>query len=165
MNNIFIGVDPAFRNNGFAMAIIDTTDNTVYFKVFKNGFLDFVSWFLYDSPDSAIVCVENSNLQNKTFSYYKGNKKELEHISRSVGKNQAISQCVVDLCSTKYDVIDISPKDKGKKWNAKDFNFALKYHKHTTTKKTSNQDERDAYKLALIALKKPYLIKKSKKVK
>lgn len=158
-NNILIGIDPAFRDNGFAMCIIDKTDREIYFKVFKNGFLDFVSWFLYDSPDSAIVCIENSNLQNKTFSYYKGNKKQMEHISRSVGKNQAISQCVVDLCSTKYKVIDLSPKDKGSKWNAETFKRELKKHNHITKKKTSNQDERDAYKLALIALQKPYLVK------
>jgi tRNA uridine 5-carbamoylmethylation protein Kti12 len=159
-NSIFIGIDPAFRNNGFAIAIIDKSDNTVRFKVFKSGFLDFVSWFLYDSPDNAIVCIENSNLQNKTFSYYKGNRKELEHISRSVGKNQAISQCVVDLCSTKYPVIDCSPKQKGKKWNSDTFKRTIKKYNHIIKKKTSNQDERDAYKLALIALEQPYLAKK-----
>ena len=158
-NKIFIGIDPAFRQNGFAISIIDKSDNTVRFKIFKNGFLDFVSWFLYDSPDTAIICVENSNLQNKTFSYYKGNSKEMARISRSVGKNQAISQCVVDLVSTKYKVIDCSPKDKGKKWNAAQYKNAMLREGHITTKKTSNQDERDAYKLALIALNKPYLAK------
>lgn len=158
-NKLFIGIDPAFRTNGFAISVIDQSDNTVYFKVFKNGFLDFVSWFLHDSPDVAILCVENSNLQNKTFSYYKGNKAELEHISRSVGKNQAISQCVVDLASTKYKVIDCSPKQKGKKWNAAEYKSAMNREGHITTKKTSNQDERDAYKLALMALHKPYLAK------
>jgi hypothetical protein len=156
-HNIFIGIDPAFRANGFAMAIIDTTDNTVLFKVFKDGFLGFSSWFLNDSPDKALICVENSNLQNKTFSYYKGNKNEMARISRSVGKNMAISQCVVDLCKTKYKVVDCSPKAKGSKWTAPQYNAVMKQEKHTTTKKTSNQDERDAYKLALIALKKPYL--------
>jgi len=158
-HNLFIGIDPAFRQNGFAMCIIDTSDNTVYYKMFKNGFLDFVSWFLHDSPERALICVENSNLQNKTFSYYKGSKKELEHISRSVGKNQAISQCVVDLCKTKYKVVDCSPKDKGAKWNATTYNRILKQQKHKTEKNTSNQDQRDAYKLALIALNKPYLAK------
>ena len=57
--NLFIGIDPAFRDNGFAMAIIDKTDNTVLFKMFKNGFLDFCSWFLHDSPADALICVEN----------------------------------------------------------------------------------------------------------
>jgi len=158
-NKLFIGIDPAFRNNGFAISVIDKSDNTVYFKVFKNGFLDFVSWFLHDSPDLAIICVENSNLQNKTFSYYKGNAQQMAKISRSVGKNQAISQCVVDLVSTKYKVIDCSPKQKGGKWNAAQYKNAMLREGHTTTKRSSNQDERDAYKLALIAMNKPYLAK------
>ena len=154
--NLFIGIDPAFRDNGFAMAIIDKTDNTVLFKMFKNGFLDFCSWFLHDSPADALICVENSNLQNKTFSYYRGNKNEMARISRSVGKNMAISQCVVDLCKTKYKVVDCSPKMKGGKWSAKQYEAVMIQEKHTTSKKTSNQDERDAYKLVLIALKKPF---------
>ena len=157
-NNLFIGIDPAFRSNGFAMAVIDTTDRTVYFKVFKNGFLDFVSWFLYDSPANALLCVENSNLQNTTF-VMKGSKFVIADRSRKVGKNMAISQCTVDLLSTKYKVIDCSPKMKGGKWNAQVYSTVMKQEKHTTTKKGSNQDERDAYKLALIALKKPWLAK------
>lgn len=156
--NIFIGVDPAFRANGFAIAIIDKTDNTVLFKVFKDGFLGFTSWFLSDSPEICIVCVENSNLQNTTFDM-RGNKNVIAMKSRSVGKNQAISQCTVDLLRTKYKVVDCSPRQKGGKWNDKQYNAAMKVNKHTTTKKTSNQDERDAYKLALIALNQPYLAK------
>jgi hypothetical protein len=159
-DNLYIGVDPAFRDNGFAMCIIDKSDNTIYFKMFKNGFLDFVSWFLHDSPDRAIVCVENSNLQNETFNYYKkASRKQVETISRKVGKNQAISQCTVDILSTKYKVIDCSPKMKGAKWNNTTYQSVLNQYKHKTNKKTSNQDERDAYKLALIALQKPYLAK------
>lgn len=157
-NKLFIGIDPAFRNNGFAMAIIDTSDKTVYFKVFKSGFLDFVSWFLYDSPDDAIICVENSNLQKSTFNM-SGSKNQVAKVSRNVGKNQAISQCVVDLVSTKYKVIDCSPRDKGGKWNATTFDMIIKQNKHIPNKKRSNQDERDAYKLALIALQKPHLAK------
>lgn len=158
-NKIFIGVDPAFRQNGFAIAIIDKTDNTVNFKVFKNGFLDFTSWFLFDSPDECIICVENSNLQNSTFDM-SGNRRELARKSRDVGKNQAISQCTVDLLKTKYNVINCSPKDKGKKWNHSQYKAEMQREKHTTIKASSNQDERDAYKLALIALKKPYLATK-----
>ena len=157
-NKIFIGIDPAFRANGFAIAIIDTTDNTVLYKVFKDGFLGFTSWFLNDSPDNAIICVENSNLQKATFNM-RGSKNEVARKSRNVGKNQAISQCTVDLCRLKYKVVDCSPKQKGGKWNKEQYDSAMKREKHTTTKKTSNQDERDAYKLALIALKQPYLAK------
>ena len=87
----------------------------------------------------------------------RGNKNEVARKSRNVGKNQAVSQCTVDLCKTKYRVIDCSPKQKGGKWNKATFNIVLSQKKHTTIKKTSNQDERDAYKLALIALEKPFL--------
>ena len=49
---IYIGIDPAFRKKGFAMAIIDTTDNTVNFKTFRNGFLDFMGWMISDKPSA-----------------------------------------------------------------------------------------------------------------
>jgi hypothetical protein len=149
VNNLVCGIDPAFRKKGFAMAMIDYSDKTVNFKVFRD-FLAFCSWFLHESPESMTVTVENSNLQNKTFSYYKGSKSELEHISRSVGKNQAISQCTVDLLKTKpnYRVIDISPKQKGKKWSQATAEAFLKSEGLTPNKKRLNQDERDALQIA-----------------
>jgi hypothetical protein len=155
-HKLYIGIDPAFRANGFAICIIDTSDKSARFVTFKDGFLGFVSWFLNDSPSEAIICIENSNLQKSTFDM-RGNKKEVARKSRNVGINQAVSQCTVDLCKTKYKVIDCSPKQKGGKWNKATFNIVLSQKKHTTIKKTSNQDERDAYKLALIALEKPFL--------
>ena len=155
---IYIGIDPAFRKDGFCMAIIDTSDMTIRFKTFKNGFLDFCSWFLYDSPDKAIICVENSNLQNETFDMT-GNKNIVARKSRSVGKNQAISQCTVDLCKTKFKVIDCSPKQKGSKWSALQYKSAMQREKIILPKSTSNQDERDAAKLAIKAIKQPYLAK------
>ena len=39
----FIGIDPAFRKSGFAVAIIDEVKE-LRFKVFNNGFLDFMKW-------------------------------------------------------------------------------------------------------------------------
>lgn len=180
-NTLWIGIDPAFRANGYTIAIIDATDSTVRFIQFKNGFIDFIGWFLHESPDQAVVCVENSNLQNKTFKVAekksaikkqmmrKGKSAKqaeiiadssLHKMSRDVGKNQAISQNTVDLLMYKYPVVDISPKDKGAKWDQQRFEIELKKNKHIVNKKRSNQDERDAYALALIALKKPYLAKK-----
>ena len=155
---LYIGVDPAFRKNGFALCIIDTSDKTARFKMFKNGFIDFASWFLFDAPERAIFCVENSNLQNKTF-VMAGSKAVIADRSRKVGKNQAISQNTVDLLRTKYKVVDCSPREKGKKWNAALYKLIMKQEKHITTKDASNQDERDSYQLALIALKMPYLAK------
>ena len=64
---IYIGIDPAFRDSGFTIAIIDTEDMTMNFKTFKNGFFDFIGWFLHESPENAVVAIENSNLQDTTF--------------------------------------------------------------------------------------------------
>jgi hypothetical protein len=155
-NKIFIGIDPAFRKNGFCICILDSSDQTIYFKTFKNGFLGFSSWFLHDSPANAVICVENSNLTKATFNM-SGNKYEVARKSRNVGKNQAISQCVCDLCETKYKTFGVSPREKGKKWSKEEFNRVLYQQKHVNTKKrATNQDERDAYKLCLIAYRKRF---------
>ena len=184
-NKLFIGIDPAFRKNGFAMCIIDMSDKTVQFRTFKNGFLDFVGWFLHESPEVALFCVENSNLTAATFWTHKDKKTkklltaaqakrnpnavlltkgELSRISRGVGKNQAISQNVVDLLNTKYPVVNISPKEKGAKWLKQATAKAYLYTERLTpNKNTTNQDDRDALLLAKIAKQKPYLAQKVKK--
>lgn len=184
---IYIGIDPAFRDSGFTIAIIDTEDMTMNFKTFKNGFFDFIGWFLHESPESAVVGVENSNLQDTTF---KGNlanikaflrqklspKKKVPDgllfarplwqswgaiqalcnwigkLSRDVGKNQCASQYTVDLCKQKYQVLDISPAQKGAKLSAVYFEGLLRTKRIVCTKKRTNQDERDAGKLAVIAM-------------
>ena len=155
---LFIGIDPAFRQGGFLVAIIDRSDNTVNYISCQNGFIDFYKWFNSESPTDAIVCIENSNLQNTTFNGHK-NKNVAARMSRDAGKNQAISQITVDLCKTKYKVIDLSPKSKGKKWTNKEYKGVLKSEGLSVSKKTSNQDERDALKLALIAFQKRHLAK------
>ena len=158
MIKLFIGIDPAFRQGGFLVAILDKTDNTVNYIKCVNGFIDFYKWFSSESPTDAIICIENSNLQNTTFNGHK-NKNVAARMSRDAGKNQAISQITVDLCKTKYKVIDLSPKSKGKKWTHKEYQNVVKSEKLSIVKKTSNQDERDALKLALIAKQKSYLAK------
>jgi hypothetical protein len=177
-NKLFIGIDPAFREGGFSICIIDMSDKTARFKTFKNGFLDFSSWFLYDSPDVALVCVENSNLTNRTFWTHRNSKTgalmtsnqakynkaarplnayEAAKVSRDVGKNQATSQNVVDLCRTKYNTINCSPLQKGGKWTKQAIAAGvLRSEGLTSDKKRMNQDDRDAFKLALIALKRRF---------
>lgn len=138
-----IGIDPAFRKNGFAMCIIDE-NNELAFTMFKNGLQEFVRWIWQDAPDNAIVGVENSNLQNVTFDM-RGTKAVIARKSRNVGKNQAVSQMVVDLCREKWgneNVADISPRQKGAKWDADTF------RKATGLTIQTNQDKRDAYKIA-----------------
>jgi hypothetical protein len=130
---IYVGIDPAFRNNGFCICCIDTTED-------------------------CIVCVENSNLQNETFDLT-GNKLVVAKKSRSVGKNMAVSQNTVDnLLANNYRVVDLSPKDKGAKYTDHIFQNVAKGEGHKVPKKVS-QDAMDAYKLALLARQKSYLAK------
>lgn len=148
---VFIGIDPAFRSRGFSICIID--NKNVTFKTFKRGFLGFCFWFMNESPGAAICAVENSNLINATFNTI-GNKNIIARKSRDAGKNQAVSQNTSDLLSTKYKVFDISPKEKGGKWTAAAYEQIIKAEGYTPNKKRSNQDERDAFKLALICIRK-----------
>lgn len=178
---IYVGIDPAFRKNGFCICCVDTSDNTVSFKTVKNGLLDFFSWVINEAPtkEDCIICVENSNLQDTffythvalnggallTFQQSKGIKSrpltsgEAAKANRSVGKNMAISQIVVDfLAIHNYMVVDLSPKDKGAKYNDSTFQAVARSAKHSVPKKAS-QDEMDAYKLAGLAKQLSYLAK------
>ena len=152
-----LGIDPAFRANGFCVCVISETLSEVKFINYKEGFLG----FLYDLKTSfvnnkTVIAIENSNLQNASFDI-RGSKTVIARKARNVGSNQAISQLTVDSCKlyTRAKVLDISPERKGKKWNQLQFEAVLKQEGHTVVqvKKSNNQDERDAYKLALIALK------------
>ena len=149
---IVIGVDPAFRKAGFAICIIDE-QSEVQGKMFKS-FLDFIAWLTTpgEAPEFAIVGVENSNLQNVTFEM-KGTKGMVAKISRNVGANQAASQYTVDVCRWHYgpnNVIEISPKQKGKKWTQAIFKSIAKSEGHKLIGRF-NQDQRDAYQIALQA--------------
>jgi hypothetical protein len=178
---IYIGIDPAFRKNGFCICCIDTSDNSVSFKTVKNGLLDFFSWVINDAPtkEDCIICVENSNLQDTffythtainggallTFQQSKSiksrplNNNEAAKANRSVGKNMAASQITVDFLAVhNYLVVDLSPKDKGAKYNDSTFQAVAKQNKHSVPKKAS-QDEMDAYKLAGLAKQLSYLAK------
>lgn len=153
---IQIGVDPAFRKNGFAICIIDE-DKDVRAIRFKS-FLDFLSWLWVDgeAPTNAIVVVENSNLQKSTFDM-SGSKAVVARKSRNVGKNQAISQAAFDALKVRYgtNVFEVSPKQKGGKWSKQTFARILKSEGHSflATKRTVSQDEIDAYQLATMGRK------------
>jgi hypothetical protein len=154
---IYIGIDPAFRRNGFALAMIQ--DKTISYIQFKGGFIDFYCWLVDDAPrpEKCIICVENSNLTNKSFDM-RGSRLVVARKSRDVGKNQATSQYVVDILKEwGYRVIDMSPKNKGGKWSSISLERVLKSEGISQSEKRTNQDKRDAAKLALIAMKKPYL--------
>jgi len=121
------------------------------------SFLDFMRWLTTpgEAPESALVGVENSNMQNVTFNM-SGTKGAIAKMSRNVGANQAASQYTVDICKWYFgedNVIPISPKQKGKKWNNLEFRQVAKFKKHKVVG-SFNQDQRDAYQIALTAITK-----------
>lgn len=158
---IQIGIDPAFRDSGFTICIIQ--DKIVSFYTMKT-FINFLEWVNANEhiiDDHHIIVVENSNLQNLTFNM-NGSKLIVAKMSRNVGANQAISQLVVDYLEyNNFNVIGISPKDKGKKLDHKTTQLLMENEKHilNTEKKHTykglnyEQDKRDAYKLALLGKK------------
>ena len=151
---ITIGIDPAFRKTGFAIATLDETGE-VEGRMFRS-LLDFIQWVeSREWPGQTVVVgVENSNLQNVTFNM-KGTKGEIARRSRNAGANQAASQYTVDYCRHFFGreyVFEISPRDKGGKWTQAMFRQVLKQEGHRTAGKF-NQDQRDAYQIALHAKK------------
>jgi len=150
----YIGIDPAFRENGFCACIIDE-DDTANFIVFVNTY-DFICWLL-DAPQNGVWCVENSNLQDETFDMT-GSKHVVAKKSRSVGKNMAISQLTVDILRRTFgtsNVLEVSPKQKGRKIEDNVIFLALaKQEKIKLLNYKGNkneQDKRDAFVLALKA--------------
>lgn len=148
--SIYIGADPAFRKKGFGIAIIDLSDKTVNFKTFKNGFLDFQSWLISDAPERAVICVENSNLQKKTFDM-RGGLAVVARKSRNVGMNMAVSQLTVDACRLHPNLltIEISPREKGRKWSESTAKAIMKQNGLTPNKDKIGQDEIDGLQIAL----------------
>lgn len=158
---IFIGLDPAFRKNGFAICCIEEQD--LYFKQFKN-YANFLGWLYHDRPEEAFCCIENSNLTDATF-FRGGNMQSRMKQSRNVGKNQAASQIAVDLLNIVYgkeSILDISPKRKGKKWT-KTYALAIARQNKHQLPATISQDKIDAYQLALIAQKHFFLNARAKR--
>jgi hypothetical protein len=152
----FIGIDPAFRKAGFAIAIEDSSKE-LNFKLFKNGFEDFFFFMLHDAPPNCFIGVENSNLQNVTFNPKAGPRQH-----RSVGKNMAVSQMTVDFCRTLLGedrVFEFSPKEKGAKiTNLKIFSAWLHSQKYKRVDNykgnKSEQDKRDAFQILQLTKRK-----------
>lgn len=152
---ILIGVDPAFRRDGFRACVVDYTDRTVRFLSF-DSVLHWDRWLRSDdapAPDinRVVVVVENSNLQNSNFDK-KGNVDEVQKKGRNVGKNQAVSELAVSAAIDRYGkryVIAKSPLEKGGKWNLQQAE-AVARQERLSLPKRPNEDERDAFKLALM---------------
>jgi len=150
-----IGIDPAFRQNGYAACIIDEAA-TVSFRMFFS-FLDVLDWVeeLKTLDAKPFFCIENSNMQDASFDLT-GSRAEVAKKARNVGKNQAASQYTVDLMCKNFGedkVYEISPAQKGEKIAFDNRIFAIgKTYGHVFLKKKLNQDERDAYKMAYLGI-------------
>lgn len=147
-----IGIDPAFRQGGFWVAIIDYTERSIVFRPFKNV-LAFDRWLQSpEAPDKALVCIENSNRQNVNFRT-SPNIAKTARMGRNVGTNQAVSQLTVDAARDRYgmdSVVELSPAEKGVKWNSRQFQAVARQEGLTLYNFPDNQDARDAAKVALV---------------
>lgn len=117
---ILLGLDPAFRENGFAVAMYDSEDlfEPLRFVIFRNAGC-FIGWLVNDAPVLAYACVENSNLDSAVYHLHnRMNARTAAAVGIRVGKNQAISQLAVDLLKNRYgkhNVLEVSPSKKGGK--------------------------------------------------
>lgn len=147
-----IGIDPSFRIGGFWVCELNNSIAT--FKCMTK-FIDFIKYIEIQNKENTVTIIENSNLQNVTF--LSSTKKNVAaKLSRNAGMNQAVSQITVDICKhliNPKNVIEISPAQKGIKWDnqttlsvAKSLNHTLQNYKGLK----SEQDKRDAYKLAIL---------------
>lgn len=149
---IYIGCDPAFRAGGFWAAILDMTDKSLVFREF-----DLLTWHDFlrsqDAPDRCFVMVENSNMQNQSFDMT-GTRQEIARKGRNVGCNQAVSELAYISALRQYgpkNVFQISPKDKGAKIKEHTMLLGLlKAEGILLPKDSTNQDQRDAAKLAIL---------------
>ena len=151
---VIIGVDPAFRKGGFWAAFLDTQEHSVQFRQFRDVLTFDRFLFSPDAPQTALGAVENSNKQNQNFDMT-GNRPEVARKGRNVGTNQAVSELTVRSMIDRYGVdavLNVSPKEKGKKYNEFYFYAALKGDGVRPIGYTGSQDQRDAYKLAHMAL-------------
>lgn len=150
---VIVGVDPALRKKGFAICILDTESKIAEFQIIES-FVEFIV-FVETSHQDTIFAVENSNLQKVSFDM-KGNKGVLARKSRNVGMNQAISQIACDYIKVKgFNLVEISPRRKGEKWTHIQTILFMNNHQHKFINYkglVTEQDKRDAYKLALIVM-------------
>ena len=152
---LFIGVDPAFRRNGFAAAIID--GDTLQTKRFVD-LIDFVFFVvsLHNMNADVVFCIENANEQNATFPRtFAHNAAKQARLSRNVGANQAVSElaCIaVEKIFGKSRLISVSPIKKGAKMSEKYLLAVLQsMNIKLCTNRCLTQDEIDAAKLAIFA--------------
>jgi hypothetical protein len=85
----------------------------------------------------------------------KGKLSEITRMSRNVGTNQAVSELAYVSAVERYGkdaVLNMSPERKGKKYDERFFQAALKGDGVKAVNYSGTQDERDTYKLAHMGL-------------
>lgn len=156
---LVIGIDPAARRNGFWIAILDTVKRTVEFKGFKN-YNEFYKYVLkLPENEQYFFAIENSNLDNVSY-LTSDNVGKAAKMSRDAGKNQQVSQQCVDAVKDTFGddcYVEYSGKSKSKGWKEQYsegfFPSILRSDKYTLITPCTNQDQRDAYHLAMMAIR------------
>lgn len=163
-NTIYVGIDPAARKSGNALACFIPETQNFYCKTFAT--LSDIIIYLTDKAQTHLprfFLIENSNLQTTNFQTA---RERLEQSNASafyrglcVGKNQHASQFIFDYCTqifAKNTVRQISPTEKGAKLKNKlllnNYLFDnLGYSPIINYSGKETQDAHDAIKLALLA--------------
>lgn len=157
---VTIGIDPAMREYGTAVCIIDE-DKTARFLIFKTPYR-FILWAQSDeAPRSAVIGIEHSSSDKIVYDYLrKGSTPAQRAKAVAVGKNMGVSSVMVECCQQvwgKGQVFDMSPTEKGAKIeNPAVFLAYVRGNGHALTSYKGNkneQDKRDAYCLAVKAAK------------
>ena len=148
-----IGVDPAIRENGIGLCVLDLKFKNIEFHKFKKfiQLLEYISAKFYDT-DETLYVIEDSNMLNVTFER-STQPNVVSKISRSVGKNQAVSMILKDWIESKgYTCRCLSPKNKGSKWTKEYMMAIIKSENFNIDKsnKKISQDDIDAFTLAYI---------------
>ena len=148
---IAIGVDPALRKDGFWACEINREAQTATFVGFAH--LGYFVAYLNEIKKRMIITVENSNEQKNLF-------EKMQHTGVAgaiiVGKNIVVSHAATDIANT-YSLIEssISPEQKGPKITDEKMFLSLVKSEGLTLINykglKTEQDKRDAFKLALIS--------------
>ena len=148
-----IGIDPSIRENGIGLCVLDLKFKNIEFHKFKKfvQLLEYISANFYDT-DETLYVIEDSNMLNVTF-VRSTQPNVVSKISRSVGKNQAVSMILYDWINSKgYTCRCLSPKNKGSKWTKEYMMAIIKSENFNIDKsnKKISQDDIDAFTLAYI---------------
>lgn len=157
-----IGIDPAIRQNGLAVALI--TDGKAFCCRFSD-YNEFHKWtlglpfrtvskvFMPSIKPPFLAIVEDSNLNNDTFRGKKSSRNKYGALSRDAGKNMAVSSLIVSALSDIPSglIHTVAPSQKGACYNEVFIRRVLKSEKIECDFKKLNDDELWAMTFALKA--------------